>query len=144
LATLLLAAGGLSCGNEEPRPRVTINGNTFYVEIADTDSARGRGLGGRVSLDADKGMLFVFDAPKEQDFHMLDCYFPIDIAFIDEAGRIINLKTMAVEDDPTQPRRGYASDRPAKYVLETVGGTWERIGAAAGMAVEFVDVAGAP
>ena len=83
-------------------------------------------------------MLFVFDRPQVLQFHMKDCYFPIDVAFMDEAGRIINLATMAVEADPANPVATYLSHRPAKYVLETAGGTWRRIAAKPGMTVEFL------
>ncbi len=140
----LSGAACLSCRDQKAQPRVIVNGESFSVEIADTSAARGRGLGGRGSLAEDKGMLFVFDSAKPQDFYMLECYFAIDIAFIDAEGRIINLETMAMEPDPARPLRRYPSHRPAKYILETVGGTWRRIGAAAGMRVEFVDIPGTP
>ena len=138
-AACLLCIGGC---RKAPQPRVTVNGNTFYVEIADTDEVRTRGLGGRVSLPEGRGMLFVFDAPKDQTFWMKGCYVPIDIAFIDDQGRIVNLETMPIETDPARPdpSHRYSSASPVRYVLEVPGGTWELKGIKAGMTVGFVDI----
>ena len=140
LVGALLAAGATSCRSGTPHSRVVVNGQTFEVEIADTEASRQAGLSNRSSLAADRGMLFLFARPGALQFYIKDCYFDIDVAFIDESRRIINLETMAMEADPANPKRYYHSDRPAKYVLETAGGTWKRIGAQPGMAVTFVDV----
>ncbi len=132
LAVLALAA----CGKSQPQKASTtveVNGHTFAVEVADTEATRGTGLSNRTSLEADAGMLFLFDSPRSLEFYMKDCYFPIDIAFIDANWRIINVETMAVEPDPANPRRIYYSDRPAQYALEVLGGAWQKIGAKPGM-----------
>lgn len=121
-------------------PAVSVNGHIFRVEIATTDAQRAVGLSNRRSIPADGGMLFVFDRPQRLAFHMLDCYTPIDIAFLDDQRRIINLMTMAVEPDPADPQATYPSEGPAKYALEVAGGTWQRIAAEPGMVVEFHDV----
>ena len=147
LATLVgFAAIQPGCRSSKSRlnPRATINGVEFKLEIADQNHEQIRGLGGRASLPDDQGMLFVFSHTQNAAFHMKDCSFEIDVAFIDETGVIVNTFTMPVEADPTDPARRYRSDRPVRYALETVGGTWERIGATVGMKVSFVDVRGAP
>jgi uncharacterized membrane protein (UPF0127 family) len=128
------------CRRRNPEPKLIVNGHSFAVEIADTPDMQRLGLSGRPSLPADRAMLFVFPAEANRSFYMKDCYFPIDIAFLDADRRIINLTTMAVEAVPTNPVGTYRSDAPAMFVVEAVGGTWQRTGAAAGMQVEFVDV----
>ncbi len=143
LAALLAAAGGCSGRSQAEPPKVVINGHTFEVELADTPDRRRLGLSGRPSLAADRAMLFIFPAGRVRSFYMRDCYFPIDVAFLDADRRIVNLTTMAVEADPSRPTRTYRSAGPARYVVEAVGGTWERIGAEAGMKVEFLHVVGA-
>ncbi len=137
LVTALFAGG---CRSQEARPEAIVNGHVFTLEIADTRDAQTIGLGGRPSLAADAGMLFVFGASSTRNFHMKDCYFPIDVAFLDVDGTIINLATMPVEDDPANPVRQYRSHRPAKYVLETAGGTWDQIGARPGDTITFKGV----
>jgi uncharacterized protein len=139
-ACALLVAGPVACRAGSQGSKVVINGHAFTVQIADTPAARQTGLSNRGSLPADQGMLFLFERAAPVQFYMKDCYFNIDIAFIDAEKHIINLDTMPVEADPADPKRYYYSDRPAKYVLETVGGTWKRIGAEPGMSVSFVGV----
>jgi uncharacterized protein len=134
-----LLACSLSCKARAGEPQVIINGHTFSVEIAAAEAARNKGLSGRSNLPPDRGMLFLFADAMPLQFYMKDCYFDIDIAFIDADKRIVNLETMPVEADPANPRRLYNSDRPCKYVLETVGGTWKRIGAQPGMVVTLVN-----
>ena len=134
LATALLAGG---CPSKEAPPEAIVNGHAFTLEIADNRDAQTIGLGGRPSLAAGAGMLFVFPTSGPRVFHMKDCFFPIDVAFLDADGTIINLATMAVEADPANPVRQYRSHRPSKYVLETLGGTWKKIGAKPGDTVTF-------
>ena len=142
LAAAALAVAGASCRPRDTQPKVVLNGRTLTVEVADTEGRRAAGLSNRRSLPEDHGMLFIFQGPQNLQFHMKDCYFPIDIAFLDTDGRIVNLETMAVEADPANPRRIYRSDRPARYALEAAAGTWQRIGAQPGMKAEFVGLAG--
>ena len=140
LAAAALTLGVPSCRARQAQPKVIINGQAFAVELADTQAKRAIGLSNRQPLPGDRGMLFIFEEPQNLQFHMKDCYSPIDIAFIDSAGRIVNIDTMAVESDPANPRRIYQSDRPAQYALETAGGTFARIAAQPGMQAEFVGV----
>jgi len=139
-AVILIGATMPSCRAHRPKPTVQVNGATIQVEVADTKEKREIGLGGRGSLPEGQGMLFVFDKAMPLNFHMRDCYFPIDIAFLDADKKIINMWSMAVEEDPAHPIRHYLSDRDAKYALETVAGAWQRIGAAPGMTVQFANV----
>ena len=142
LAALLVSMGGCSERPGRSMPKIVINGHTFTVEIADTPERQRLGLSGRPSLAADRAMLFVFPASRVQSFYMRECYFPIDIAFLDADRTILNLTTMAVEADPSRPSHYYTSAGPARYVVEATGGTWARIGAEAGMKVEFLHVVG--
>lgn len=143
VAVVLAGAMLVGCANEDPPvPRVEVAGAVFEVEIADTEAERAIGLSGRRSLPSDHGMLFLFDRPQLLEFHMKDCYMPIDIAFLDADRRILNLATMPVEPAPARPTRQYVSFGPAQYALETAGGTWERIGAEPGMIVQFHRIPG--
>lgn len=64
-------------------PRVvSIGEKTYSLELADTDSERTKGLGGRDSLCVVCGMLFVFEQPGRHAFWMKDMRFPIDIVWL--------------------------------------------------------------
>jgi uncharacterized membrane protein (UPF0127 family) len=142
-ALLAAAASGLAgCSPSPSGPateRLEIAGETFTFEIAADDASRIRGLGGRASLAADEGMLFIFPDAQMRSFWMYDCVIPIDIAYLDPLGTVTAVYTM-----PHEPPRGeneseadytarlprYPSRFPAQFVLEFPAGTIERIGLA--------------
>ncbi len=63
---------------------IRIGGLEFRVEVANTPALRERGLGLRMELDPDSGMIFLFPdmSPGPYAFWMKDMRFPIDIAWI--------------------------------------------------------------
>ena len=119
------------------RELVTIAGEHFFLEPALDTRARTRGLGGREQIEPDGGMVFAFPYKAPLQFVMRDCPIPIDIAYLDDTGRVVRLYEMAVE-----PARGpdesamayemrltrYPSELPVRYVVEVAAGTWRRLG----------------
>ncbi|GBE57125.1 hypothetical protein BMS3Abin01_00032 [bacterium BMS3Abin01] len=67
------------------------------VEVADTSAGRARGLMGRTSLDAENGMIFVWQLPVREEFWMKDTLIPLSIAFISVDGAIIDIQDMEPE-----------------------------------------------
>lgn len=61
---------------------IKINDHVFTVEIADTATKQTQGLSGRASLQADHGMLFIFDSAEKRTFWMKDMLIPIDIIWL--------------------------------------------------------------
>lgn len=120
-------------GSDAPDPTpVMINGETFLVELADTDEKRRRGLMYRRDLPDRHGMLFVFERPEVQTFWMKNTYVALDIIFMDADRRIINIATLPALSD-----RRCRSERAAMYVLELSAGSARRYGIEAGMIAEF-------
>jgi uncharacterized protein len=100
---------------------VMIEGQTFQVEIADTPAKQTVGLMFRKELPERTGMLFIFDQSDIQSFWMRNTYVPLDIIFINDQKRIINICTMPpLTDDKC------TSDHPAPYVLELEAGSAKR------------------
>ena len=100
----------------------------FRVEVADQPAERSRGLMGREHLAADAGMLFLYPDVQAggSGFWMYRTLIPLDIAFIDEAGRIVSTHTMQPcgSGDPadcavTRPGVSY------RAALEVNAGTFE-------------------
>ena len=83
------------------------------IEIADTPIKREYGLMNRKSLPKNQGMLFRFHNPVFASFWMKDTYIPLDIAFLDESGKILQIESMA----PLSTRATYSNNR-CKYALE--------------------------
>ncbi|OGE83874.1 MAG: hypothetical protein A3B23_01265 [Candidatus Colwellbacteria bacterium RIFCSPLOWO2_01_FULL_48_10] len=102
-------------------PAVDIGRVHIPVEIARDDASLQKGLSGRVSLDPEKGMLFVFPKPDIYPFWMPDMYFPIDIIWIN-SGYVVDITADVPNDfDPHNPKF-YAPKTPVQYVLEVNAG----------------------
>jgi uncharacterized membrane protein (UPF0127 family) len=129
-----------------PTAPITIKGERFIMELALTDATRLRGLSGREVIDPKGGMLFVFPLSGRHEFVMRDCPAPIDIAFLDSAGRVVAFHEMT----PEEPRREdetefqyemrlkrYPSRFPAQFAVETAGGRLASLGVKEGDRMEF-------
>lgn len=68
--------------------------NRLKVEIADTNLKREYGLMDRKSLIANGGMLFKFPYVHYPSFWMKSTYIPLDIAFIDDNGKVLQIEEM--------------------------------------------------
>ncbi|CAN5268316.1 DUF192 domain-containing protein [soil metagenome] len=100
----------------------------FWVEIADDEAERQRGLMFRPPLEADRGMLFEFDAAGEQGFWMRNTPSSLDIVYIGADGRIVSIAHHTTPfSEATLPSNG-----PAKGVLEVRAGRMDEIGAKPG------------
>lgn len=119
-----------------PTESLQLAGETFTVELAFTRADRERGLMFRDHLDADRGMLFVFDESREQMFWMKNCRIDMDILFIRDDGVIARITTMK-KPQPGKPLRRYYSDAPVRYALELAAGTARRLGLSAGDAIDL-------
>lgn len=102
---------------------VTIRGETLKVEIAQTPKEKERGLSGKLSLPKDLGMLFVFDEPGIYGFWMKDMNFPIDIIWISQDSKIIDISPDIL---PSTFPDTFSPKLPAKYVLEVNAGWAEQ------------------
>lgn len=99
---------------------VLINGKKIKVEIADSELEREKGLMYRESLDENSGMLFIFPDSKTRGFWMKNTLIPLDILFIDDSLKIVDIKTAI--PCYSEPCAIYTSNLPAKYVLEVNSG----------------------
>lgn len=129
LAALLLAglAGAAQAGACRPdlaEFRWPSGSARFTVEIADTEAERSRGLMFRDSLPRSSGMLFVYDRPQPVEFWMKNTVIPLDMVFIDAAGRVTAVHENAVPGDLT----GIPGPPDTRFVLEVNGGLARRLG----------------
>jgi uncharacterized protein len=96
----------------------------FTVELAETPAQMEQGLMFRRILAPDSGMLFDFKQPTMATMWMHNTLIPLDMLFVDQQGRIVNVAQRAVpESDAT-----IAAAAPVRAVIELNGGTAERLG----------------
>ena len=141
VVVMVSAAVPAGCHSRPGDARVRIGRAEWKVEIAADEASRRRGLGGRREVPAGTGMLFVFPREAPRRFHMLDCYVPLDVAFISSRGVIVDIRTMVVEPDPAHPATIYSSRRPARYALEVPAGELAAAGVKVGDRVELLGAA---
>ena len=96
-------------------PRLILQAGMYQIDaqVAATPEQRAVGLMHRQDMPAHEGMLFVFEAKREQCFWMKNTLLPLTAAFIDEDGSIVNLADMSPMTTQT-----HCSLRPVRYVLE--------------------------
>jgi len=118
---------GAAEGMEFSRPRLTIETVTgrydFTVEVASTWERRAQGLQHRRTLAADAGMLFDYKVNRPVTMWMKNTYLPLDMLFIDAAGRVAHV-ARNTEPFSLTP---IPSGQPVRAVLELNAGTAQRL-----------------
>lgn len=106
--------------------------HVFDVWVASTPARQAQGLMFVRDLPADRGMLFVYEAPQQLSMWMKNTYIPLDMVFIDGRGRIAHI---AAQTEP-HSLRTIAAPGPVQYVLELRGGEAQRRGLQVGDQVQ--------
>ena len=126
LPLLLAAAPALA----QPLPVVQLNAGMHLIraEVAADHGSRMRGLMFREAMPVNAGMLFIFDEAGAQCMWMKNTLIPLSVAFIDDAGAIINIADMEPHSE-----RSHCAARPARYALEMNRGWFAQRGVKPGM-----------
>ena len=103
---------------------VNVKNLVLQVKVASTADVRKKGLSNIDSLPINEGMLFVFDQKGRYSFWMKDMKFPIDIIWIDENKKIVNISKNAIPEPKKADKdlTKYDSSYDVKYVLEINAG----------------------
>ena len=127
------------------------SGATFFLELADTESAQTTGLGSRASMEEDEGMLFVFPELDTHRMWMKDMLFPLDIIWLSDASTthsalgsrdetaglvVVDMKEMVA---PSTYPEVFSPQTKAKYVLEINGGVAKKTGITIGSVLMMVE-----
>lgn len=103
------------------------------VEVCATATSRTRGMMWRTSLEAGKGMLFIFPQEQQLSFWMRNTLIPLDMIFI---GKDLKVTGVVANAEP-KTMNSRSSGGPAMYVLEVPGGWAEKTGIKPGGAVKI-------
>jgi len=93
----------------------------------------------RRSMGQNQGMLFVFPFPARHCMWMRNTLIPLSVAFLDEQGRIINIRDMQ-----PQTENSHCADQDARFALEMNQGWFSQRGLKAGLPLGGINRAPAP
>lgn len=113
---------------------LSVGTTSVFAEVADTSEKRKNGLSGRASLKREEGMLFMFDSADYYGFWMRDMLFSIDVIWIGDDKRIVDITEYASPD--SYPRL-FKPKAPARYVLEVPAGAARTSGWSEGLLVQW-------
>jgi uncharacterized membrane protein (UPF0127 family) len=117
-----------------PLTITTLNGpHAFRVELARTPAEQAKGLMFRTEMGPDEGMLFPYAQPQVLSFWMKNTVLSLDLVFIDQQHRIINIAENAVP----YSEQSILSAAPGIAVLELNGGRARELGIVAGNKVDW-------
>ncbi|MDP2398468.1 MAG: DUF192 domain-containing protein [Burkholderiales bacterium] len=122
-----------------PQIELAIGKHRLAAEVASTDPHRMQGLMHRRMLPENRGMLFVFRDVAHHGMWMMNTYIPLSVAFIDEAGVIVN-----IEDMQPHTRDSHTAKKPVRYALEMNLGWFLKRGIGPGMKIEGLEKAPPP
>jgi uncharacterized membrane protein (UPF0127 family) len=134
-----LCAHGASAqqdGSSLPTVELSAGIHLIHAELADTDSARMRGLMFRRTLAPNHGMLFFFDEAASHCMWMRNTLLPLSVAFIDDKGVIVNIEEMKAQTDDTHCAR-----QAVRTALEMDAGWFKAHGLGPGTAIKGIDKA---
>ncbi|TAL49191.1 DUF192 domain-containing protein [Patescibacteria group bacterium] len=100
-----------------------------WADIAETEKERVLGFSGVSDILDNQGLLFVFPEPRPVGIWMKNMLFSIDVLWLDEEWRVIQIETRLV---PEGFPKIFTGATPARYVLELKSGFVEREGTSVG------------
>lgn len=107
------AAGALAQQPALPATDLTVGMHRVRAEVANDMGSRMQGLMFRKAMAENAGMVFVFDEVAPHCMWMKNTLIPLSVAFIDEAGTIVNVADMQPHSE-----QSHCAARPARYALE--------------------------
>lgn len=130
---LLLTSGAALAA---PTIELTAGMHRIEAEVASSNPERATGLMNRPSMPIHRGMLFVFPEAGVQCFWMKNTLIPLSIAFLDDAGHIVQIADMQ-----PQSLDNHCSVKPVRFALEMNAGWFKRRGLEAGGRIYGLDKA---
>ncbi len=107
---------------------------SVFIEIAEDDYSRERGLMYRHNIPDTVGMLFVFPAEDYRSFWMKNTPSSLDIIYVDSFGKIVRI----YESTEPYSEEAIPSGELAQFVVEVKAGFCSVHKIAAGYRIEFV------
>lgn len=118
--------------------KAKMGGETIELEVARTPEQQEMGLMYRSSLPKNRGMLFLFEAPRYTRFWMKNTIIPLDMIFLSNG----KIKAIFANVPPctSAPCQSYGPSEQVDGVIELAGGRAQELGLKEGdrVAIEFL------
>lgn len=103
------------------------------IELAENDDERMQGLMYRKSMDEARGMLFIFEAERDESFWMRNTIMSLDIIYVNAHREIVKIykKTTPFSEN------SLPSGKPVQYVVEVNAGFTDKYGIKEGDKIKF-------
>lgn len=134
---VLIFVIGVFVANHQNHTRykdVQIGRIVFRLEVADTQVAWEKGLSGRSSLAKNSGMFFDFKSAGNWRMWMINMYFDIDMAWLNQNGQIIYIKSDVA---PSTYPQTFGTNIPSWYVIEVPSNTFNNLNVHAGDSIKI-------
>ena len=139
LGGLLMLAAPAVLAQQFPVMELRAGFHRIEAEVAANQPNRMQGLMHRRSLGANQGMLFVFPTKERHCMWMRNTLIPLSVAFLDEAGRIIN-----IADRQPHSEANHCAAAPARFALEMNQGWFASRGLRPGQKIGGTEKAPSP
>jgi hypothetical protein len=113
--------------NGGPITWTLVDDKKINIDLAIKPEELTKGLAGLTRIPDDYGKLFVFNDNSYPTIWMKGMNFPLDIAWIDQVGKVVYVQENVPVDDSANPKT-YRSSQLANYVLEMKAGSFAEMG----------------
>jgi uncharacterized membrane protein (UPF0127 family) len=114
--------------------KIIINNKEFFVEIADNNLKRKKGLGDRKFICENCGMLFIFPEKSQYSFWMKNMNFDLDILWLEDEKVVFIEKNVSYKNQKIT----YKSEIISNSVLELKAGNVDKFEIKIGDELEFL------
>ena len=114
---------------------IKINNLLSNIEVASNPNDRRKGLMFRKSLPEDHGMFFVWEYRKRQCMWMRNTYIPLNVAYIDTKGKILEIYEMLPLSEDS-----ICSKKRVKYALEVNLDWFKRNNVQVGDQIDIIEI----
>jgi len=128
---------GLNYFLDDPYYLLEVSSEEIKLDIADTVSERQLGLMGVEQMSNSRGMIFIWNEDVQSGFWMKDVLINLDMIFLDEEYRVVDINAEAVPCESREECLSYSPSKPYRYVIELNGGQAEELGIVKGAQLEL-------
>lgn len=134
LLCLVVLAAVFWVSQDSRKHTLSAGGRNYTLELAATPEQQEKGLSGRNSIAATRGMLFTFQSESRQCFWMKGMKFPLDIIWTNASRKVVHIER---DISPGTYPKTFCPADPAVFVIELNAGEAANAGIHKGQILKF-------